>query len=64
MQRRYFLQAFAALGAAGSWPAFALAPDGRAFDVAVAKAPWLTPFKGVSDATQDLRCDALALSGR
>ena len=64
MQRRVFLQAFAALGASGSWPAFALAPDGQAFDAAVAKAPWLTPFKGVSDATQDLRCDALALSGR
>jgi all-trans-8'-apo-beta-carotenal 15,15'-oxygenase len=64
LKRRAFLRAFAALSAAGSWPTWALAPDGQAFDAAVANAPWLTPFKGVSDATQDLRCDALALSGR
>ena len=64
MKRRDFLQAFAALGATGFGPAFALATDAQTFDAAAAKAPWLTPFKGVSDATQDLRCDALALSGR
>ena len=64
MNRRNFLHAAAALGAAASWPAFALAPDGQAFDAAAAPYPWLTPFKGVSDATQDLRCDALELSGR
>lgn len=64
MKRRDFLQAFAALGATGIGPAFALAPDGQAFDLAAAKTPWLTPFKGVSDVTQDLRCDALTLTGR
>jgi all-trans-8'-apo-beta-carotenal 15,15'-oxygenase len=64
MNRRDLLQAFAALGASTTAPAFALSPDGEAFDRAAAKAPWLTPFKGVSDATQDLRCDALALTGR
>lgn len=66
MQRRDFLlaslRAGAALGAAGAWPAFALAPDGQAFDAAIATQPWLKPFKGVTDA--DLRCDALTLSGR
>ena len=68
MHRRDFLrtsfQIGAAFGAAASWPAFALAPDGQAFDAAIAGRPWLKPFKGVSDATQDLRCDALTLSGR
>ena len=66
MQRRDFLRASfragAALGTAASWPAFGLAPDGQAFDNAVATQPWLRPFKGVTD--QDLRCDALALTGR
>ena len=62
MQRRHFLSAFAALSAAGSWPAFALSPEGRAFDNAITSQPWLKPFKGVVD--QDLRCDALALSGK
>ena len=63
MQRRNFLRAFSAVtvAATSSWPAFALAPDGRAFDDAIAGQPWLKPFKGVTDA--DLRCDALALSG-
>ena len=64
MNRRHFLHAATALGAAATWPAFALAPDGQAFDAAAAPHPWLRPFKGVSDATQDLRCDALELSGR
>lgn len=66
MQRRDFLRAFssatAAITAAASWPAFALAPDGKAFDDAIAGQPWLKPFKGITDA--DLRCDALALSGK
>ena len=66
MQRRDFLRAFssvtAAFTAAASWPAFALAPEGKAFDDAIAKQPWLKPFKGVTDA--DLRCDALALEGK
>ena len=69
MKRREFLQSLATLGTAAAavaspLPAFALAPDGQAFDAAVAAAPWLKPFKGVNDVTQDLRCDALALSGR
>ena len=66
MQRRDFLRAFssvtAAVTAASSWPAFALSPEGKAFDDAIAGQPWLKPFKGVTDA--DLRCDALALSGK
>jgi carotenoid cleavage dioxygenase len=66
MQRRDFLRAFssvtAAVTAAASGPAFALSPEGKAFDDAVKGQPWLKPFKGVTD--QDLRCDALALSGR
>ena len=66
MQRREFLRAFgavtSAITAAASGPAFALAPEGQAFDDAVQGQPWLKPFKGVTD--QDLRCDALALSGR
>ncbi|MBC7734650.1 MAG: carotenoid oxygenase family protein [Bacteriovorax sp.] len=64
MKRREFLQSLGALGTAVASPAFALAPDGQAFDAAVATAPWLKPFKGVNDATRDLRCDALALCGR
>jgi all-trans-8'-apo-beta-carotenal 15,15'-oxygenase len=68
LQRRDFIRAAghaaAALGACSAWPAFALAPDGKAFDDAVATQPWLKPFKGVTDATQDLRCDLLALTGR
>jgi all-trans-8'-apo-beta-carotenal 15,15'-oxygenase len=64
MKRRDFLQAFAAIGTAAHWPAFALQSEAQAFDASAAKTPWLAPFKGVSDATQDLRCDALALSGR
>jgi all-trans-8'-apo-beta-carotenal 15,15'-oxygenase len=66
MQRRDFLRAFssvtAAVTAAAYGPAFALSPEGKAFDDAVKGQPWLKPFKGVTD--QDLRCDALALSGR
>ena len=66
MQRRDFLRAFsavtAAVTAAASWPAFALAPEGKAFDDAVKGQPWLKPFKGVTD--QDLRCDALTLEGK
>jgi carotenoid cleavage dioxygenase len=63
MQRRDFLRAFSAVtaAAAASGRAFALAPEGQAFDDAVKGQPWLKPFKGVTD--QDLRCDALALSG-
>ena len=66
MQRRDFLrtsfQLGAAFAAASAGPAFALAPEGQAFDDAIKDQPWLKPFKGVTDA--DLRCDALALSGK
>lgn len=66
MQRRDFLrtgfQLGAAIGTASAWPAFALAPEGKAFDDAIAHQAWLKPFKGVTDA--DLRCHALTLSGR
>jgi all-trans-8'-apo-beta-carotenal 15,15'-oxygenase len=77
MQRRDFLHAAFRAGAAftataATWPAFALAPDGQAFDAAIAGQPWLKPFKGVTDdahaggnaAGGDLRCDALELTGR
>ncbi|MDP9043257.1 MAG: carotenoid oxygenase family protein [Pseudomonadota bacterium] len=64
MNRRHFLHGLAAVGAAASHPVFARSPEGEAFDDAVKATPWLTPFKGVSDATQDLHCNALALSGR
>ena len=68
MQRRQFLRAGfqigAALGAAASLPAFARGTEGEAFDRAIAGQPWLGPFKGVAEAAQDRRCDALALSGR
>ncbi len=37
--------------------------DADRFDAAVARRPWLLPFKGVSDATQDLQCDALHVTG-
>ncbi|GAA0741191.1 carotenoid oxygenase family protein [Ideonella azotifigens] len=62
LQRRAFLRAFAAATAATRWPAFARSPEGQVFDDAVAGQPWLKPFKGVTD--QDLRCDALSLSGK
>jgi carotenoid cleavage dioxygenase len=64
MDRRRFLQGLAAVGAAATGPAFARSSEGQAFDDAVATAPWLTPFKGAGETIQDLRCDALALSGR
>ena len=63
MQRRHFLQAFAALTATSSIPALADSGEGLAFDAAVASAPELLPFKGVTDATGDRRCDALELDG-
>ncbi|MCE9659958.1 MAG: carotenoid oxygenase family protein [Burkholderiales bacterium] len=72
-QRRDVLRALAAAGAASALPGLAAAAvpapagDGAAFDAAVADAPWLAPFKGVDDrdpARTDLRCDALAITGR
>ena len=69
MQRRDFLKASMQAGAAlaavsAARTALALSPEGQAFDRAVVNEPWLLPFKGVSDATGDLRCEALALTGR
>ncbi len=69
MHRRELLHALGALGATGTTSLFgatahAAEPEGAAFDAAVADRPWLRAFKGVSDATGDLRCDALALHGR
>jgi all-trans-8'-apo-beta-carotenal 15,15'-oxygenase len=63
MKRRDFIQSFGALASAVALPAFAARSAGDAFDAAVADKPWLKAFKGVSDATQDLQCDALKLSG-
>jgi len=72
-QRRDVLHAFGAAGAATVLPGLALAApapagsDAAAFDAAVADAPWLAPFKGLDDsdpARTDLRCDALAVTGR
>ena len=76
--RRDVLRGLGAAGAIGAFgsgalPAFAqsgaAAPrsEGAAFDAAVADLPWLAPFKGVSDrgpAQGDLRCAALAVTGR
>lgn len=68
MQRRDFLRAFSALGAASSAllaaPAWARSAESDAFDASVADKPWLRGFKGIGEDTQDLRCDALSLSGR
>ena len=72
MNRRDFVRAFVqtstALAAAHALPALATASPGAAFgpadfDAAVLKHPSLTPFKGVSDATQDLQCASLAMTG-
>jgi carotenoid cleavage dioxygenase len=73
-QRRDTLRAFGVCGAAAALPGLALAAapaapgsEGAAFDAAVADAPWLVPFKGLDDADPartDLRCDALAITGR
>jgi len=61
MNRRDMLQAFAAFGSAAALPSFAAA--GSSFDSSAAL-PWLQPFKGLSDSTQDLRCESLAITGR
>jgi all-trans-8'-apo-beta-carotenal 15,15'-oxygenase len=65
MQRRELLRRLGALGAASlGAPAWAAEAEGAAFDAAVADRPWLRAFKGISDATGELRCEALALHGR
>ncbi|WP_372525468.1 carotenoid oxygenase family protein [Piscinibacter sp.] len=64
MNRRTALQAFGALSATFAAPSFALPADASAFDRAVAANRWLQPFKGISDTTQDLRCESLAITGR
>ena len=61
------LLGLAAAGVGWSRSAAAAASDGAAFDEAVAGRPWLAPLKGVSDAGAaegDLRCEALAVTGR
>lgn len=58
MNRRDFVRAFASFGAAAALPSFAAA------DAAAAWLPWLTPFKGIGDAQQDLHCESLAIRGR
>jgi len=64
MNRRDFVQAFAALASAGAVPSFAETSPADAFDAAAARLPWLKPFKGQSDAQQDLRCESLAVTGK
>ena len=71
INRRDALLAVGAFGVATALPGFAAAAapasDGAAFDAAVAELPWLAPFKGLDDsdpARTDLRCEALALTGR
>ncbi len=64
MNRRDLIRAFAALGSAAALPSFAAASAAEAFDSASASLPWLKPFKGISETGQDLRCDALAITGR
>ena len=76
MHRRDVVRALGAIGAAAALPALAsaaasapaaAASEGAAFDAAVADLPWLAPFKGLNDADPartDLRCEALAITGR
>lgn len=73
MNRRDAVRALGALGAAVALPTYAetlSAPadsERAAFDAAVADMPWLAPFKGVNDddpSRTDLRCPALAVTGR
>lgn len=67
MTRRALLHRFAATSAAGAVPAAAAADltDAVAqFDASADRHPWLSAFKGVTDAQGDLRCEALALRGR
>lgn len=71
INRRDALLAVGAFGVATALPGFAAAAapasDGAAFDAAVAELPWLAPFKGLDDsdpARTDLRCQALAVTGR
>ena len=72
MNRRELLAGLgAAAGAlvlpAGATAAVPAATEGAAFDRAVAGTPWLAPLKGLSDAGStdgDLRCEALAITGR
>ena len=64
---RAFVQTSAAWAAVQALPSFAqtqVASTPADFDANVAKHPSLTPYKGVSDATGDLRCDSLTITGR
>lgn len=66
--RRSALLTLGALGVATALPSYATpsrpapAADGAAFDVASAGKPWLAPLKGLDHG--DLRCSALAVTGR
>ena len=69
--RRAALRGLGAIAATATLPAWGLplasATEGAAFDAASASLPWLRPFKGIDDAGAsegDLRCDALAVTGR
>ncbi len=69
MQRRSFLArslgTSLALGAGGfGRHAWALSPEGGAFDAAIAGQPALAPFKGIDPDHAELHCDALQLAGR
>ena len=62
VNRRQLVLALAAAGLAPG--ARAVETTAQAFDANTAANPWLTPFKGVGEATQDLQNDALTLSGK
>jgi carotenoid cleavage dioxygenase len=64
LNRRDLIRAFAAFGSAAALPSFGAQSAAQAFDAATATSPWLRPFKGISETHQDLRCDALAITGR
>jgi all-trans-8'-apo-beta-carotenal 15,15'-oxygenase len=71
MNRREFVRAFAQTAAAmaslQALPSLAqMAANSTAadFDANVLKHPSLSPYKGVSDSTGDLRCESLSVTGR
>jgi all-trans-8'-apo-beta-carotenal 15,15'-oxygenase len=76
MNRREFVRAFVqtstAMASLQALPSFAQTAAASTaatstpadFDTNVSKHPSLTPYKGVSDATGDLRCESLTVTGR
>ncbi len=75
MNRRDFVRAFvqtsSALAALPAWAqnpttpaATPLASTPADFDANASKYPSMTPYKGVTDATGDLRCESLSVTGR